>query len=82
MPLHQVAQLMVQTFDGFCLFVNLLFVAAVLRLHFISSQCKGPRAELASSPSVEGPINPAGPEEYTEQTLDAESQVNHYKYQG
>lgn len=40
-----------------------------------SGPVDGPRAELASSPSVEGPINPAGPEEYTEQTLDAESQV-------
>lgn len=47
-----------------------------------SSQFKGPRAELGSSPSVEGPINPAGPAEYTEQTLDAESQVSHCQHRG
>ncbi|XP_069367325.1 tenascin-R isoform X2 [Paralichthys olivaceus] len=33
------------------------------------------RAELGSRPSVEGPIDPAGPSEYMEQTLDADSQV-------
>ncbi|XP_067461921.1 tenascin-R isoform X4 [Thunnus thynnus] len=35
----------------------------------------GSRAELGSTPSVEGPMDPTGPAEYTEQTLDAESQV-------
>nr|XP_046264235.1 tenascin-R isoform X3 [Scatophagus argus] len=35
----------------------------------------GSRAGLGSSPSMEGPIDPAGPTEYTEQTLDADSQV-------
>ncbi|XP_047198093.1 tenascin-R isoform X3 [Hippoglossus stenolepis] len=33
------------------------------------------RAELGSRPSVEGPMDPAGPTEYMEQTLDADSQV-------
>ncbi|XP_017278003.1 tenascin-R isoform X2 [Kryptolebias marmoratus] len=32
-------------------------------------------AELGSRPSVEGPVDPNGPTEYTEQTMDAESQV-------
>lgn len=36
---------------------------------------KGLRAELGSSPSMEGPMDPNGPTEYTEQTLDADSQV-------
>lgn len=36
---------------------------------------KGPRAGLESSPSMEGPLDPSGPKEYTEQTLDADSQV-------
>ncbi|XP_030259076.1 tenascin-R isoform X3 [Sparus aurata] len=35
----------------------------------------GLRAELGSSPSMEGPMDPNGPTEYTEQTLDADSQV-------
>ncbi|XP_076600926.1 tenascin-R isoform X3 [Chaetodon auriga] len=35
----------------------------------------GSRAELGSGPSVEGPMDPTGPTEYTEQTLDADSQV-------
>ncbi|XP_035491183.1 tenascin-R isoform X4 [Scophthalmus maximus] len=35
----------------------------------------GPRGELASKPHVEGPMDPTGPAEYTEQTLDADSQV-------
>nr|XP_033493918.1 tenascin-R isoform X4 [Epinephelus lanceolatus] len=35
----------------------------------------GSRAELGSRPSVEGPVDPSGPAEYTEQTLDADSQV-------
>ncbi|XP_051809934.1 tenascin-R isoform X5 [Acanthochromis polyacanthus] len=35
----------------------------------------GSRAELGSRPSVEGPMDPNGPTEYTEQTLDADSQV-------
>ncbi|KAM9349125.1 tenascin-R [Symphorus nematophorus] len=35
----------------------------------------GSRAELGSSPSMEGPMDPSGPTEYTEQTLDADSQV-------
>lgn len=34
-----------------------------------------PRAELGSGPSMQGPMDPAGPTEYTEQTLDADSQV-------
>ncbi|XP_042353912.1 tenascin-R [Plectropomus leopardus] len=33
------------------------------------------RAELGSRPSAEGPMDPSGPTEYTEQTLDADSQV-------
>ncbi|KAM7400663.1 hypothetical protein PAMA_005044 [Pampus argenteus] len=33
------------------------------------------RAELGSRSSVEGPMDPTGPTEYTEQTLDADSQV-------
>nr|XP_043883712.1 tenascin-R isoform X3 [Solea senegalensis] len=40
-----------------------------------SSPPDGSRAELASKPSVEGPVDPTGPAEYTEQTLDADSQV-------
>ncbi|AWP04097.1 putative tenascin-R [Scophthalmus maximus] len=35
----------------------------------------GPRGQLASKPHVEGPMDPTGPAEYTEQTLDADSQV-------
>ncbi|XP_028449366.1 tenascin-R [Perca flavescens] len=35
----------------------------------------GSRAELGSTPSVDGPMDPNGPTEYTEQTLDADSQV-------
>ncbi|XP_041805569.1 tenascin-R [Chelmon rostratus] len=35
----------------------------------------GSRAELGSGPSVEGPMDPNGPTEYSEQTLDADSQV-------
>ncbi|XP_068461525.1 tenascin-R isoform X2 [Clinocottus analis] len=35
----------------------------------------GSRAELGSRPPVEGPMDPSGPTEYTEQTLDADSQV-------
>ncbi|XP_035527390.1 tenascin-R [Morone saxatilis] len=35
----------------------------------------GTRAELGSGPSMEGPMDPSGPTEYTEQTLDADSQV-------
>ncbi|CAK6966907.1 tenascin-R [Scomber scombrus] len=35
----------------------------------------GSRAELGSRPSVEGPMDPTGPAEYTEQTLDTDSQV-------
>ncbi|XP_054482777.1 tenascin-R [Anoplopoma fimbria] len=35
----------------------------------------GSRAELGSRPSVEGPMDPSGPTEYMEQTLDADSQV-------
>ncbi|XP_067331188.1 tenascin-R isoform X2 [Channa argus] len=35
----------------------------------------GPNAELGSRPSVEDPVDPARPTEYTEQTLDADSQV-------
>ncbi|XP_071347878.1 tenascin-R isoform X2 [Trachinotus anak] len=35
----------------------------------------GSRAELGSRPSVEAPMDPNGPTEYTEQTLDADSQV-------
>ncbi|XP_074507353.1 tenascin-R isoform X2 [Sebastes fasciatus] len=35
----------------------------------------GSRAELGSRPSVEGPMDPNGPAEYSEQTLDADSQV-------
>ncbi|XP_037538189.1 tenascin-R [Nematolebias whitei] len=34
-----------------------------------------PHAELGSRASVEGPVDPNGPTEYTEQTMDAESQV-------
>ncbi|XP_041849252.1 tenascin-R isoform X2 [Melanotaenia boesemani] len=33
------------------------------------------RAELGSRPSVEEPLDPTGPTEFTEQTLDADSQV-------
>ncbi|XP_062261160.1 tenascin-R [Platichthys flesus] len=33
------------------------------------------RAELGSRPPVEGPMDPGGPTEYMEQTLDADSQV-------
>uniref|UniRef100_A0A3B4XIS4 Tenascin-R n=1 Tax=Seriola lalandi dorsalis TaxID=1841481 RepID=A0A3B4XIS4_SERLL len=36
---------------------------------------EGSRAELGSGPSVEGPMDPNGPTEYSEQTLDADSQV-------
>lgn len=36
---------------------------------------EGSHAELGSRPSVEGPMDPDGPTEYTEQTLDADSQV-------
>lgn len=36
---------------------------------------KGARAELGSRPSMEGPMDPTGPAEYTEQTLDTDSQV-------
>ncbi|XP_029380979.1 tenascin-R [Echeneis naucrates] len=35
----------------------------------------GSRAELGSRPSFEGPMDPTGQSEYTEQTLDADSQV-------
>ncbi|XP_047446198.1 tenascin-R isoform X3 [Mugil cephalus] len=35
----------------------------------------GSRGELGSRPSMEGPVDPVGPTEYTEQTLDADSQV-------
>ncbi|XP_039671362.1 tenascin-R isoform X4 [Perca fluviatilis] len=35
----------------------------------------GSRAELGSTSSVDGPMDPNGPTEYTEQTLDADSQV-------
>ncbi|XP_034743102.1 tenascin-R isoform X3 [Etheostoma cragini] len=35
----------------------------------------GSRAELGSTPSVDGPMDQNGPTEYTEQTLDADSQV-------
>uniref|UniRef100_A0A8C6TG57 Tenascin R (restrictin, janusin) n=1 Tax=Neogobius melanostomus TaxID=47308 RepID=A0A8C6TG57_9GOBI len=35
----------------------------------------GARAELGSRPPVEGPLDSMGPTEYTEQTLDSESQV-------
>ncbi|XP_028328123.1 tenascin-R isoform X3 [Gouania willdenowi] len=35
----------------------------------------GPRAELGSRSAVEGPIDPSGPSEYMEQTLDSDSQV-------
>ncbi|KAG8014153.1 Tenascin-R, partial [Nibea albiflora] len=35
----------------------------------------GSRAELGSGPSMEGPMDPTGPTEYTEQTLDTDSQV-------
>ncbi|XP_061653957.1 tenascin-R isoform X2 [Phyllopteryx taeniolatus] len=35
----------------------------------------GPRAELGSRASVERPLDPIGPTEYTEQTLDTDSQV-------
>ncbi|XP_061550692.1 tenascin-R isoform X2 [Phycodurus eques] len=35
----------------------------------------GPRAELGSRSSVKRPLDPIGPTEYTEQTLDADSQV-------
>uniref|UniRef100_A0AAV2JVV9 Tenascin n=1 Tax=Knipowitschia caucasica TaxID=637954 RepID=A0AAV2JVV9_KNICA len=35
----------------------------------------GARAELGSRPPVEGPLESLGPTEYTEQTLDSESQV-------
>ncbi|XP_061878554.1 tenascin-R [Entelurus aequoreus] len=34
-----------------------------------------PRAELGSRASVEGPLDPVGPTEYIEQTMDADSQV-------
>lgn len=40
---------------------------------------KGPRAGLDSSPSMEGPVDPSGPSEYTEQTMDADSQVGIFK---
>lgn len=40
---------------------------------------KGPRAGLGSSPSMEGPVDPSGPSEYTEQTMDADSQVGIFK---
>ncbi|XP_056246849.1 tenascin-R isoform X4 [Seriola aureovittata] len=39
------------------------------------AQGDGSRAELGSGPSVEGPMDPNGPTEYSEQTLDADSQV-------
>nr|XP_020451313.1 tenascin-R isoform X2 [Monopterus albus] len=35
----------------------------------------GPHADLGSRPSAEGPLDATGPTEYTEQTLDADSQV-------
>nr|XP_057922116.1 tenascin-R isoform X3 [Doryrhamphus excisus] len=35
----------------------------------------GPRAELGSRASVEGPLDSVAPTEYTEQTMDADSQV-------
>ncbi|XP_049602878.1 tenascin-R isoform X3 [Syngnathus scovelli] len=35
----------------------------------------GPRAELGSKAPAEGPLDPVGPTEYTEQTLDADSQM-------
>ncbi|XP_054608780.1 tenascin-R isoform X2 [Dunckerocampus dactyliophorus] len=35
----------------------------------------GPRAELGSRASVEGPLDSVGPTEYTEQSMDADSQV-------
>lgn len=40
---------------------------------------KGPRAGLGSSPPVEGPVDPSGPSEYTEQTMDADSQVGIFR---
>ncbi|XP_053739847.1 tenascin-R isoform X5 [Synchiropus splendidus] len=40
-----------------------------------SGESEGPRAELGSKPSVEGPVDADGPTEYTEQTLDTDSQV-------
>lgn len=45
-------------------------IKKIFSFHF-----KGSRAELGSRPSVEGPMDPTGPTEYTEQTLDADSQV-------
>lgn len=36
---------------------------------------KGSRAGLGSSPPMEGPADLSGPTEFTEQTLDADSQV-------
>ncbi|KAM8838663.1 tenascin-R isoform 7-T11 [Synchiropus picturatus] len=40
-----------------------------------SGESEGPRAELGSKPSVEGPVDADEPTEYTEQTLDTDSQV-------
>ncbi|XP_072297564.1 tenascin-R isoform X2 [Eucyclogobius newberryi] len=40
-----------------------------------SDASDGAQAELGSRPPVEGPLNSMGPTEYTEQTLDSESQV-------
>ncbi|KAM6918755.1 tenascin-R isoform 3-T4 [Xenentodon cancila] len=40
-----------------------------------ASSAPDARAELGSRPSEEGPVDPNGPTEYTEQTLDTDSQV-------
>ncbi|MEQ2229742.1 hypothetical protein ILYODFUR_021997 [Ilyodon furcidens] len=39
------------------------------------AQAPDSHAELGSRPPIDGPVEPSGPTEYTEQTLDAESQV-------
>lgn len=50
----------------------------VFHFETYSLYSKGSRAELGSRPSVEGPMDPTGPTEYTEQTLDADSQVGFF----
>lgn len=53
---------------------NLHKIVFFLSLFFVSTDS---HAELGSRPSVEGPMDPdgSGPTEFTEQTLDADSQV-------
>lgn len=77
-PLRHPAQLMVSSSDG-CgpLSINLKKKKKSRQVGNLSFFlfCKGSRAGLGSSPSMEGPMDPSGPTEYTEQTLDTDSQV-------